>query len=47
MGTILKITSVIKIDTDIRGGGQGDTQPPLPSPFLPTSLPLKLSFHPP
>ena len=30
-----------------RGGGQGGTQPPLPSPFHPTSLPLSPHFPPP
>ena len=29
------------------GGGQGGTQPPLPSPFHPTSLPLSPHFPPP
>ena len=31
----------------IWGGGQGGTQPPLPSPFHPTSLPLSPHFPPP
>ena len=30
----------------IRGGGQGSTQSPLPSPFHPTSLPLSLTSLP-